>query len=1307
MFTDLPSVLPEKISRSLFSTCVVKKVSSGPTGHENADIDITRSPPSSGKRKRDLTEDTIEDTADALSSDIQWTSYPLKRTATPSRPKIFSGIQLPQLVYPRSHYQGWAPPISPSREHTVLRDLRQEQTSRFERETHDADTKAEYQSFELDLFTIYKPEQLSHPHELAPLHHLSVRSANNVYLFDGILREGAVERYVQGVPFRLVAVGGYCDDDCHTVDDQLWIQSRLAEHQGTHTWYQLREPAPEYARYHVQFVWLANFAKFFVDFLTRRQSVRIHHLRRDFYHELMALHGHVQCVRDWLASFGHTDFRRVVTANTEFLFREAVTVDVKNRKHPIWSEVDPKDLRAILSHPMVEQHTIVTPYVYKCFSHLRWGHHLLSIEPSYKIRKARRQLEQALHLTVDESEPASPRSRKSADTTDSDPTIEHKAAKARFKFVGPVISPSSGSSQDCSEPSAKYRRPKSVRVGDVVGVRKDQCSAWKGSADLWYAYVQNIRTNKAGKQLLDVIWLYEPSDTTCSTMRYPIQNELFFSDNCNCGNAQLTAEDNDIVCKLSVAFFAMPGASKADYLIRQKYLTDDASFVTFKQSDLQCCHQRPVWKSDLEDVMEKFQKGNTILYRVSERGIGETLEVGEIVDFQQDGPAEIVILRKLTRRSREQDRSNIRSNELVYTSDIIPVPASDITRKCHVRFYTTRQLYNRQIPAPYSRDGTGDAFYITCKKREDGLEEIDVNQSCSLIEGFDPNAPPPRPTLKGLDLFCGGGNFGRGLEEGGAVEHHWAVDFDRDAIHTYHANLKRPDQTALYFGSVNDFLAGATQGRFTVRIPSPGDVDYIVAGSPCVGFSVANQNRSSEASLRNCSLVASVAAFIDFYRPKYALLENVISMATKGARHQDENVFSQVLCCLVGMGYQVQQFNLDAWSFGSPQSRSRIFISIAAPGLQLPPHPVISHSHPEGKKDRALGVASNGVPFGRRRFESTPFQHVTAEKATRDLPHIGDARTQTCIPHPDHRNSRFESGLVRTQISHIPVMPRGQSFISAYHRGRLSQPEIDAFTWSNKFKASKKSRAWQRIDPNGLLPCITTSATPGCSFSGTILHWDQHRLLSILEARRAQGFPDEEVLVGLPRVQWKIVGNSVPRTVALALGLSLREAWLNDAEESNDPRSDLVDRRTPKRLDFERKTGIVDLVMPEKNQDENEPSLSAKKGKAENDLEFPSATSPRDIRPAASSASTVNVTSRVPFSVCLPLRSSSFEDWRESDEPVGGLAGRKNDNSMDNASIRDPVSESIGVWQSTRKKRLRRRLDEMKGTREQPLVIDD
>ncbi|KAI9777299.1 MAG: DNA methyltransferase Dim-2, partial [Peltula sp. TS41687] len=159
------------------------------------------------------------------------------------------------------------------------------------------------------------------------------------------------------------------------------------------------------------------------------------------------------------------------------------------------------------------------------------------------------------------------------------------------------------------------------------------------------------------------------------------------------------------------------------------------------------------------------------------------------------------------------------------------------------------------------------------------------------------------------------------------------------------------------------------------------------AGSSCQGFSNANQQKSNDKSLRNSSLVASVAAFVDFYRPKLP-------------------------------GTTVQLGRLE---FREP---TEPIVSIAAPGLELPPPPAISHSHSINTQDRALGVAANGIKFGLRRFEPTPFGYITAAEGTKDLPPVGDARTSPCIPYPDHRCTRFETHLTKALISQAPVVPR-------------------------------------------------------------------------------------------------------------------------------------------------------------------------------------------------------------------------------------------------------------------------------------------
>ncbi|KAK6226595.1 cytosine-specific methyltransferase [Colletotrichum tabaci] len=55
-----------------------------------------------------------------------------------------------------------------------------------------------------------------------------------------------------------------------------------------------------------------------------------------------------------------------------------------------------------------------------------------------------------------------------------------------------------------------------------------------------------------------------------------------------------------------------------------------------------------------------------------------------------------------------------------------------------------------------------------------------------------------------------------------------------------------------------------------------------------------------------------------------------------------------------------------------------------------------------------------------------------------------------------------------------------------------------------------------------------------------------------MEARRAQGFRDNDIILGNPVDQYQIIGNSVSREVSIALGVSFREAWLGslvDGEE--------------------------------------------------------------------------------------------------------------------------------------------------------------
>lgn len=166
-------------------------------------------------------------------------------------------------------------------------------------------------------------------------------------------------------------------------------------------------------------------------------------------------------------------------------------------------------------------------------------------------------------------------------------------------------------------------------------------------------------------------------------------------------------------------------------------------------------------------------------------------------------------------------------NEVVYTEDLIARKLSTVKRKCYVHVAKSR----RNIPAPYNRNGVGSLFFMT--HFWDGYKCLPLEK-----QEYPPtlNQPLSRKKLLGLDFFCGVGNFGRGIEEGGAVEMRWAHDISDKAIHGYMANAD-PSRVSPFLGSIDVLQTRAIQGRFDNGVPEVGLVAFIAGGSRCPGFS--------------------------------------------------------------------------------------------------------------------------------------------------------------------------------------------------------------------------------------------------------------------------------------------------------------------------------------------------------------------------------------------------------------------------------------------------------------------------------------
>ncbi|TVY18383.1 DNA (cytosine-5)-methyltransferase 1 [Lachnellula arida] len=1121
----------------------------------------------------------------------------------PQNPQNLKLINVSELSEPKSRYTGHIPPLPISKEHVAVQELLQEfESQQIATSTVSGrkppsilgSTDNDFVEFVLSDFSIYLPDNKFNPFEMRPLNHLASKHKSGEFLFDGILSLGNTRHYVQAVPFNICSIGNYGEDE-HEVGDSIWLQSHHnLKRAGSSGWQTC-----------LSILWttVTQFDK---------NEVSVFDFRSKFSQWLEKAHAPSSGYQQWRQKYGKEDFRQAISANIRFLWKEAMGVDSELSSNPIWAEL--MEMTHIPKQQVTESKTVVTPYVYECFKHMRFGHHLKPVELNSVTHSQHLALGKDLNLTANSSSSRLFVETPSARTTG----VEEKTTEM--------------------EKLEHEHKVKNVKVGDVLSVTKDgvesvwkdEVSKWKALDNCWYVYVQGVHED-GDKRSFDALWLYKPSDTSCAMMKYPFSNELFLSNNCTCKRRKITADE--ILDVVSVSWDPQPPKSSSQLFIRQTYLENEL-YVTLKEDHKQCEHLQARKASGSPGLAPRFEIGQTVLVEPRHKKHG--LEAYEIVRYEADGNRQNVILRQLWRR-RDIDGTG-RPNELVYTDKTEKVLARKVKQKCLVRFYSEDDIKSNNIPAPYSRDGTGNAFYITCQCVESGtcylLKPIMPNAPKSLIQGFDPSAPLKKQ-LRGMDLYYGGGNLGRGLEEGGAIHNEWAVDIVDAAIHTYYSNLKTPTSTKLFHGSVNDLLIQAMAGnpQNSDLIPSPGDVEFISAGSPCQGFSLLNNHRDAEKGIRNQSLVASVAAYIDFYRPKYGVLENVMNMAQKG-RGRDEDVLSQLICAIVGMGYQLQLFVIDSWSCGSPQSRSRLFVCFAAPGLELLEHPRLSHSHPPNIKDRGLGKLANGEYFGRRLHVPTPFEYITAGEACRDLPDIGDAQAYQCIPFPYHVTPIGMTRTLKQQMRAIPTRPYGMTFAKAWNDGKgvMSKEEMELFPSHSKTGKVRRffqpgSKGWGRVSPNDLFPTVVTLVSPNDAHVGRCLHWDEQRTISLCEYQRAQSFPDKEVVVGTPPQHLKIIGNSVARTVSLALGLSLRDAWVKNA---------------PNTLRSSRLSILA-------HNPKSKITRSEKKALSSNENSKPQSTSSTDNAQMDASVSNKSQVKRLPQIIIPDSDESSAES---SDEPI-------------------------------------------------------
>ena len=363
--------------------------------------------------------------------------------------------------------------------------------------------------------------------------------------------------------------------------------------------------------------------------------------------------------------------------------------------------------------------------------------------------------------------------------------------------------------------------------------------------------------------------------------------------------------------------------------------------------------------------------------------------------------------------------------------------------------------------------------------------------------------PMSSRTIRILDLFAGAGGLTAGFHEASdRFRSVAAVELDPAAAASYSATFAKTD---VFTGPIQDWLA---------RADMPADVDVVVGGPPCQGFSALGKRDATDE--RN-SLWRQYAEVLTRVRPGYFVVENVPAFG-RSRQYQDFLAATRPGGFLED--YALEHRVLNAADYGAPQVRKRTVVIGHRRDLEAPGFPEATHA-PEAAGGllpyRTVGDALLGVPAvpdmdGR-------FDEVRTRVGDRELPGAFSPR--------ELHFSRAYRPISRERFAAIP---EGGS--------RADLPdELKAPCWRRHTTGSMDVMGRLRTDR----PSVTIRTEFFKPEKGRYLHPTEHRAITHYEAALLQGFPDSHRFIGSRTAIARQIGNAVPIPLGAAIARRLLE----------------------------------------------------------------------------------------------------------------------------------------------------------------------
>ncbi len=360
-----------------------------------------------------------------------------------------------------------------------------------------------------------------------------------------------------------------------------------------------------------------------------------------------------------------------------------------------------------------------------------------------------------------------------------------------------------------------------------------------------------------------------------------------------------------------------------------------------------------------------------------------------------------------------------------------------------------------------------------------------------------------KPTA--VSLFCGAGGCSLGFKQAG-YSILYANDNDGVAVETYRNNFP---ETKCFHGDIEqiDFDQVLTE----IGLVS-GDLDILIGGPPCQGFSTAGTRFWDDP--RNHLLKSYVKALTTLY-PKWFVMENVEGLLTS---NKGKYLF-EAANAFIELGYHIHIEKIYSQEYGIPQRRKRVLITGNRIGHDFKmPEPTLKVS---GQIFRNSNVTITHA------IESLPPATNDKEKALGYLPSQPTENFDTLL-----RNSaKVVTDHYFPQIKGI-LLER----ISALRPGQTMK-DLPEHLQHESFKRRANRRVADGTPtekrggaPSGLKrlhasePCLTITGAA----TRELIHPYENRPLTIRESARIQTFPDSFKFFGNASQKIQQIGNAIP-----------------------------------------------------------------------------------------------------------------------------------------------------------------------------------